>query len=225
MCGVGAERQMRTDNGGHLMGGRWVFDLSASWPVNTQHSPSKGGNNTRADSNIPGASVTAPHNKQEALELNTLVFRFSNLNLSNTDGWRWRKQSSTSRCGSKASTSRSHFQRSLASDFVLLLLSHLSRLVCFQLGGSSGWWPEKTIDDRESHSQEGNSLAERKPRANIKRCEWRSTRTKVVFLTSLCRVSFDVCAQYGQDVVCAARRMHCGQYAVHALLYICGRPF
>lgn len=126
-------------------GGRFrVFDLSASWPVNTQHSSSKGDTNTRVDSNIPGASVTVPHNKQEALELNTLpVFRFSNLNLSNSDGWRWRKQSSTSRCGSKASTSRSHFQRSLASIFVLLLASHLSRLVCFQLGGSSGWWPEK----------------------------------------------------------------------------------
>lgn len=144
MCGVGAERQMQTDNGGCLMGFFWVFDLSASWPVNTQHSPSKGDNNTSVDSNIPCASVTAPHNKQEELKLNTFpVFRFSNLNLSNSDGWRWRKQSSTSRCGSKASTSRSHFQRSLASIFVLLLVSHLSQLVCFQLGGSSSWWPEK----------------------------------------------------------------------------------
>lgn len=68
-------------------GGGAVFDLTASWPVNTQHSPSKGDNNTRVDSNIPGASVTAPHNKQEALELNTFpVFRFSDLNFSNSDG-------------------------------------------------------------------------------------------------------------------------------------------
>lgn len=97
-----------------------------------------------------------------------------------------RKQSSTSSCGLKGSTSRKHFQRS-----VLHLRSSSSRIVS-SLDSLFVFSSVALLADGQNNRRKMENLTLRRPtvsqrgaktQANIKRSEWRSTRTKVGFFS------------------------------------------